>query len=404
MSADVLSSKAAAYLQTLCRDIPGRRVGSAGNRMATDFFEKTIGTFGFETQVRQFNCLDWGEQGADLRAGTNSFDVLVSPYSPACQIRAPMVASSSFEELQTADIAGKLLLLHGEIAREQLMPKNFPFYNPDEHRRIYAALESKQPLAVLAATSKNPEMVGAVYPFPLIEDGDFEIPSVYMTAEEGRRLLDYAGVDVSLEIRAQRRRSTGCNIIARKGSDVSRRLVSFAHIDAKEGTPGAIDNASGVAVLLLLAELLSDYSGDPQIELVAMNGEDYYSNPGEQLYLRENAGKFEQILLGINLDGVGYFHGDTSYSMYDCPDELSSVITQALSGRPGITPGDAWYQGDHVLFLLNQRPALAFTSDQVSVLMTEIVHTAADRPEIVASAKLVEVALALRELLERLAI
>ncbi|MBK9392004.1 MAG: M28 family peptidase [Bacteroidetes bacterium] len=32
-------------------------------------------------------------------------------------------------------------------------------------------------------------------------------------------------------------------------------MVVTAHIDAKKGTPGAIDNATGVIVLLLLSEL-----------------------------------------------------------------------------------------------------------------------------------------------------
>jgi len=35
--------------------------------------------------------------------------------------------------------AGWVLLLRGEIAKEQLMPKNFTFYNPDEHKRIIRA-------------------------------------------------------------------------------------------------------------------------------------------------------------------------------------------------------------------------------------------------------------------------
>lgn len=37
------------------------------------------------------------------------------------------------------------------------------------------------------------------------------------------------------------------------------------------------------------------------------------------------------------------------------------------------------YQGDHGFFLLNQRPALAMTSELVTELMTEIIHTPKDR-------------------------
>jgi len=69
-------------------------------------------------------------------------------------------------------------LLKGAICAEQLMPKNFVFYNPDHHKRIYALLEKKKPAGIIAATEKKPEMVGALYPFPLIVDGDFKA-SIY---------------------------------------------------------------------------------------------------------------------------------------------------------------------------------------------------------------------------------
>jgi aminopeptidase YwaD len=58
--------------------------------------------------------------------------------------------------------------------------------------------------------------------------------------------------------------------------------------------------------------------------------------------------------------------------------------------------GEPWYQGDHGLFIMNQRPALAITSERVMELETNIVHTAKDRLEIVDPARLAEVALALR--------
>ena len=103
----------------------------------------------------------------------------------------------------------------------------------------------------------------------------------------GVELANHAGEQVSLDIRAQRSPAQGCNVIARKGKGFQKRVVCFAHIDSKQGTPGALDNASGVTILLLLAELLRNYDGDLGIELVALNGEDYYSNPGEMLYLNQ---------------------------------------------------------------------------------------------------------------------
>jgi aminopeptidase YwaD len=386
------------YLHKLCVEIPSRRVGSDGNRMATDFFARTVSSYGFKTETQEFDCIDWSQEGAWLTADKTSFDVFVSPYSLGCHTRAPLAVISTVDELEGANITGRIVLLRGDIAREQLMPKNFPFYNPDHHRRIINLLETKKPRAIAAATSRDVVMVGSQYPFPLFEDGDFDIPSVYMREEEGHRLAGYAGKEASLESRAERIPATGCNVVAFKGADPRRRVVLFAHIDARMGSPGAGDNASGVIVLLLLADLLADYSGDLGIEIVAMNGEDYFSNPGEQRYLALNADRFEEIVLGINLDDVGYYRGNVAYSLYDCPDVMAAAIRSTFALYHDLIEGDAWYQGDHGLFLLNQRPALAVTSELVLELMAEITHTPKDLPETVEPAKLVKVALALRDL------
>lgn len=400
MKVDRLVEKAESYLRKLCVEIAGRQVGSEGNRAATDFFADVVSSFGLETACPAFECIDWSQGGVDLLAGGSAFTAFAGPYSLGCRVKAPLSVVSSVETLEAADLDGKIVLLCGEIAREQLMPKNFPFYNPDHHRRIIQLLEEKQPQAIIAATSRDAAMVGgAIYPFPLIEDGDFNVPSVYMKEEEGDRLAAYAGRLVSLESRAQRVAATACNVVARKGAGSGRRVVLFAHIDAKMGTPGAIDNAGGVIVLLLLAELLAAYSGELSIEIVALNGEDYYSNPGEQQYLASNAGRFEEIVLGINVDGVGYHKGKVAYSLYDCPAEITALIRQVMAGYADIGEGEPWYQGDHVLFLLNQRPALALTSERATELMAKFVHTAKDSPEIIDTAKLVTAAVALRDLL-----
>ncbi len=400
---DLISSeKAQAYLQKLCVEIPSRRVGSAGNRAATDFFAARVASFGFQVECPAFDCIDWECEGVRLSANGATFDALASPYSLGCRVSAPLVVASTVEELQAAEISDAVVLLRGEIAKEHLMPKNFTFYNPDEHKRIVALLETKKPRAIIAATSRNPDLVGAMYPFPLIEDGDFDIPSVYMTEEEGTRLARYAGREISLESRATRIASAGCNVIARKGANHMRRVVLFAHIDAHIGSPGASDNASGVVALLLLAELLADYRGNLGIEIVAMNGEDYYAASGEKQYVALNAGKFDEIALGINLDDIGYHKGAVAYSLYDCPVEIARAIRDAFSARADLVEGPQWYQSDHSLFVLNQVPALALTSEQLGELMGEITHTPKDTAEIVDVTKLVDVAVALRDLVLQL--
>ena len=401
MPSDQLSRNAENYLRILCEEITNRRVGSRGNREATDFFAQLVSSFGFDTQTPLFECMDWRSGGARLEVGGETFEVFPSPYSLGCQEQAELVSASNVAELETMECEGKLLLLRGEITQEQLMPKNFTFFNPEHHQLIVQLLEKKRPLAILAATGRNPGLAGGMYPFPLIEDGDFDIPSVYMKDVVGEKLVEHVGGQVSLLSEAERIPGTACNVVARRGGS-ERKLVVCAHIDAKIDTPGAIDNAGGVVTLLLLAELLTDYQGELGVEIVALNGEDYYSAAGQVHYLQSNRDLFERIVLAINIDGAGYTKGNTAYSLYECPQEIAALTHQVFSSYEDILEGEQWYQSDHMIFVQAGRPAMAITSDQFEWLSTHVTHTMKDTPEIVDGGRLVNLALGLRDMVRLL--
>ncbi len=129
MKTENLDQLSQSYLKKLCEEIPERSVGSEGNRMATHFFEKEISSFGWDTEIQEFEAIDWKDGDASLQADGLSFEVFVSPYSHGCETEEQLISISSIEELEQIDIKRKIVLLHGEIAKEQLMPKNFVFYN-----------------------------------------------------------------------------------------------------------------------------------------------------------------------------------------------------------------------------------------------------------------------------------
>jgi aminopeptidase YwaD len=406
MVSEELVRKTKGYLNKLCVEIPTRRVGSRGNRDATAFFKESVEDFGFQTEVQPFNCIDMRQGDIQLRTDGHEFDAFISPYTLNCNCTAELVSASTVNELDcncTAELVSastvnelestqakeKIVLLYGEIAKEQLMPKNFVFYNPEEHQHIYRLLEEKRPDAVITATTKNPDAAGAIYPFPMIEDGDFDIPSAYMTEKEGKKLLVFSGKKVSLKMDAERIPSKSENIVASKGGRNEKKIVLCAHIDTKEGTPGALDNASGVSVLLLLAELLADYDGGLGVEIVALNGEEYYNAPGQVEYLSRYNGDFQSILLAVNLDDIGYYKDRTAYSFYGIPDGISQAIRKVYNGKKGFFEGPQWYQSDHGIFIANGIPAMAITEENFAELLTEITHTEKDTPEIVDPLKLI---------------
>jgi aminopeptidase YwaD len=393
--------KCQGYLKTLCLDIPERCVGSEGNRQATHFFERELSSFGWATEMAEFDAIDWVENGAILRSDGVDFDVLVSPYSLGFIGSAELVSASTIEELSLINAKNKIIFLSGGIAREQLMPKNFVFYNPEEHQKIISMLEKSGARAIISATGRNASLAGGVYPFPLIEDGDFDIPSVYMTEEEGLKLSQKTGKTVFLESVSKRIPGKGYNVIGKKGNKNSSRIVVTAHIDAKKGTPGAIDNATGVIVLLLLADLLRDYSGDKLIELVAFNGEDYYAVPGQMNYISANRDNFGSILLNINIDGAGYKEGMSAFSLFALPEDLLKPARKVIGQYPGIAEGALWPQGDHSIFLQFGVPAIAVSSKWFidNIAEQDITHTPKDNMGIVDCRKIIEISLALNSLI-----
>lgn len=403
MPSQPLSQKATAHLRALCLGAPHRRVGSPGNRTSTDYVTQQLTSLGYQIECPSFDCWDWTHGAVQLHTAGTEFEAFASPYSLGCDVHAPLAVASTLSELESAHATGKILLLYGDLAQTQLTPKRYPFYSTEEHQRIFKLLEEQAPMAIIAATMRNPELVGALYPFPLIEDGDFDIPSVYTTAEQGQRLLQHHDRAVSLLLPAQRVPSHGCNVLARAGSNPTQRLVICAHIDTKETTPGALDNAAGVVTLLLLAELLQDYRDARQVELLFVNGEDDYSAAGELRYLSDNRDTMREIALAVNLDAVGYREGHSTYSLYECPADLATSIRTAFAAHPELLAGPPWYQSDHMIFVQHQRPALAITSERFVQLLAEVIHTDRDQPELVDPDKLVRIAQGLRGLCQGLA-
>ena len=393
-----------AHLDKLCNQVGNRHVGSSGNRAATDYFVEVTRQLGFDSACSPFDCMEWEPGQARLQAGDKLWDVTSSPYSLPCDVAASLIEISTDEALRNApELDGKIVLLHGQIAEEQIMPKEFVFYNPDRHKKIVATLESKRPAAIIAATGKCPGIAGSVYPFPMFEDGAFDIPSVVMKDVDGAQLTQHAGEIVQLTSTSRRIPATACNPVASCGPKDGPRILLTAHIDAKKNTPGALDNATGVAVLLAIAEHLQGFVPSLRIEFVAFNGEDYYAVPGQLLYLRQLGDLMADIELVINLDGAGCKDAGIEYSFYNSSEELEQRVQKAFSQQPEATVGSPWPQGDHSMFAMAGRPAVAVTSFNFAWLCQEITHTPKDNLDLVHAETLVRTAASLAQLVQQIA-
>ena len=85
-------------------------------------------------------------------------------------------------------------------------------------------------------------------------------------------------------------------------------IVVGAHIDSEKASPGADDNASGIAGMLEIARILSLYKPEHSIDFVGFDGEEI-GWLGSKLYVSEarNSGAIKKIKAVLNFDMIGYY-------------------------------------------------------------------------------------------------
>ncbi|MHB0955170.1 MAG: M28 family peptidase [Pirellulaceae bacterium] len=115
------------------------------------------------------------------------------------------------------------------------------------------------------------------------------------------------------------------NVMARFGPETGKRVIVGAHYDAYDSTPGADDNASGVAGLLELARLIGAGAKPPQLrlDLVAYCTEEPPHFAGTDMgsfhHARSLAKENVEVTAMLCLEMIGYFTDAPSSQSYPIP-------------------------------------------------------------------------------------
>ncbi len=138
------------------------------------------------------------------------------------------------------------------------------------------------------------------------------------------------------------------NVICRFGVGQGSKVVVGAHYDACGETPGADDNASGVAALIELAYLLGRNPPQREIELVAYALEEppFFRTPlmGSAVHATSLLAEKQKIVGVIVLEMVGYFADKRGSQSYP------SLLLRLFYPSRGdfVAVAGAWNQGDWV--------------------------------------------------------
>jgi aminopeptidase YwaD len=294
----------------------------------------------------------------------------------------------SLAELERMDQSDSILILAGNLATTPLMPKNYPFYYPDEHKYIIELLEAKAPLAIIALTGRHP-MCGLA-PFPLFEDGNFRIPAAYASRTTLPDWQEHLGENVMLKIDSQMIPAKGRQLVASKtGTGTKDRVVVGAHMDTKYQTLGALDNAVGVAVLLEAAKelMLTEFS----VDVVPFNGEEYFAASGELAYVNYLKQRTDAIRLMINIDSPCFKGSPNAVSCYNLSGQDKDIVSRTLAEFPAMVAGEPWHAGDHAVFSFTGTPCIAVSTSDFKRALA-LTHTRQDTLEVINLDEIIPVA------------
>lgn len=258
--------------------------------------------------------------------------------------------------------------------RQELFGTKFrPFERPKFRFRKYAVLDADG--AVQAQIVSRDFPVGAlpaawgVLPLPRTT------PTVMIGEEDGRRLeqlVSAGGVSATLRIdSAFHAGAVATNVIARlEGADqrkAGEQILVMAHFDTQYTGPGAVDNASGVAAVLALAEHFARERPQRSLLFALYSGEEVgFVGAKYHLATLRERGEFPSIRAVLNLDMLACNEPNWIHASEDFLAQQSARLAAAeigvaekYGGLEIVTP--CWPSGDQDPFDDEGVPCVSFT-------------------------------------------
>lgn len=394
-----MNSQLTRHLHKLSVAIGCRPIGSPANQAAADYIRDAFRGLDLAIEEQPYPCTGWDCQGAWLSIGSEplrlrsgqALPVEANAFSPACDVTAAAVPASTLDELAAADLTGKIALLHGELVQEPLAAKSW-FLRGERDDAIIGLLESKRPAALLAPPPPTPQYE------QFTADWELELPAATAPLATIERLLAQPG-PLHLRLDCAKYPATARNIVARQpgvrmADAPAKKVALMAHFDTRVNTPGALDNAGGVAVLLALAEALRQTALPFDLEFIAFDGEEYLPLGDDEYVRRAGEASFADIALAINMDGAGYVGGQNTVAAFNLSPELAGRVEAIVARYPAVQWVEPWPQSNHSTFAFRGVPALAFSSAGAF----NLAHFPEDTVDKVSVEKLAQVVEAVREI------
>lgn len=132
-----------------------------------------------------------------------------------------------------------------------------------------------------------------------------------------------------------------------KGTNRPEEIILVgAHYDSVKGSPGANDNATGVAAVLVLSRILAQAQPLRTLRFVTFVNEEppYFQTPdmGSRVYAKRSRQQGENIILMMSLETIGYYTDESQSQRYPPPLNLIYPSTGNFIAIVSNTQNGSW--------------------------------------------------------------
>ena len=248
------------YCQYLVETWPDRWTGSPGERESGDWMEQQLAGMGYETRQTRFDCPGWEYEGEEFYLEGEPLEAGAQFYSVGCDVSGPLApVKPDGEGGFTGEVAGKIALAK-ETDTTDVIDRNKMLLGFEAAGAVAAIMESVLPDTYSTKMFRTPES---------------RLPSAGVSGEVGQKLFSAPGKQARLVIRARQTQSTTSNVFGEKGPADGPVFLICAHHEASPNSPGACDDASGIGVVLEMAQRFSKAECGARLRFVGWGGHEF---------------------------------------------------------------------------------------------------------------------------------
>lgn len=310
------ADRALTHVHKLATDIGPRPAGSEGEAQARAYIATTLRSYGYSVDERPFSFSSFKDTGSVVRLSTP---------------QQPTITAEAMAHVGSVSVTGELvpvgLGLSSDFAGQDLTGKVALIKRGllTFREKVVNAQAAGVSGIIIYNSSPGLFFGGTLEPTTL--------PVLAIPGQDGERLADlarYGQLEVTVEAKTAVDQRNAYNIMGQKSDRVPSIIVG-AHYDTVAPAPGANDNASGIAVMLELAQLVAGTTLADQLGFVAFGGEEI-GLLGSKSYVNSlSAAQLQDIEAMINLDMVG--EGPNLVLRHSKDDALGASLSQDAQDR-----------------------------------------------------------------------